>query len=154
MRFIRLIFALWMVSLARGADPVVELAPVQVQPSQMYYRIVTNAHDEIEKLVVISVEKGSQAERLGIQKGDLVTAENGMPIAGRKKSAIVAPEQKLIVLRGLVTFEGVRGFFHTKWSLTIDAKVLRKKNAGPDAGQTPTAPNSAAAQQADTPKNE
>lgn len=106
-----------------AAEGPIEMSPIRVPPSQMYFRLSVNDHDELKAIEVVGVEPGSMAEKMGIRKGDRVTIWDSLPVSGMKRSRILNRNGS-IGLRGKVTFEGKRKG-RKNWTITFDSELLK-----------------------------
>ena len=118
----------WSVALA-AAEPVV-MKDFRVTPSSLALNVRSaETTGLVEELVVTDVRAGSPAEKLGIQKGDIVTAIDGKPVVGRQRSELF--RDQAVMMKGAVTFVGHRGLFRRAWTLTVMANQLRKNPGAP-----------------------
>jgi membrane-associated protease RseP (regulator of RpoE activity) len=123
-------------SVALAADDVQRMKPYQVS-GRFVELYVTWEEDSgrIEEARVIWVAPGSREAQLGLRRGDVLVAINGAPIAGRPVKILSD------FAKADLTFEGRRGLFRKKWSLTLNAHPLKdnepNKTPEPTSGHFP-----------------
>ena len=105
---------------AFAADDVVRMKPYQVSGRFLELTVTCEENtDRIEEARVIWVAPGSAEEKRGIRRGDRLVAINGAPIVG--KNVAVLSNFSVAAL----TFEGRRGLFRKKSSITIEGQPLK-----------------------------
>lgn len=120
-----------------SADTPIMMEKFQVRPSDLVFSVhYTILTDAITELRVLEVVRGSTAEKLGIRKGDRLTAINGVAVAGRRRRALVSADGRLSIA-GALTFEGKRGLLQREWTLTVATGTLRARETAPAATIAP-----------------
>lgn len=101
------------------------MAPFRVRPSDLVFNVdYLVKTDAITEVRVAAVLAGSAAEKIGIRKGDRLTALNGVPLEGKLRRAF-ADDNGRMKVAGRLTFEGTRGFFRKAWSVTVESASLQ-----------------------------
>ena len=104
------------------------MEPFRVQPSDIYFTInYVVATDAVTEVRVTGVARGSTAEKIGIRKGDRLATINGVDVAGKRRRNLLGSDGRIRAV-GKLTFEGTRGLFGQRWSVTVESSSLREKN--------------------------
>jgi len=108
----------------------------RVGPNDLYMHVAWNVETQtIVEMRVIGVMPGSGAEKRGIRKGDRIVAIDGLSIVSLKGSDVFSRDGMFVPHEEL-TFEGKRGIFGKKWSLTV--KLQPQKEKEPNKAPEPT----------------
>src|SRR5476651_1906878 len=88
---LRCLFLLPIVGLAAfAADDAIELKPFRASVSYVYFHIECAPDtDQIAEIKVAWVAPESTAEKAGLREGDRLTAVDGAPVVGKKRSEVV-----------------------------------------------------------------
>ena len=137
-----LLSLLWVttgVAMAIGSEPVI-MEPFRVRPTDLYFNIRFIVEtDAVTEIRVAGVAPGSNAEKIGIRKGDLLTSIIGINVVGKRRRSLVGKDDRIRAL-GKLTFEGRRGLFGKRWSVTVESQALRDPNEAGGAA-SPASPS-------------